>query len=118
MKTGEDAWQVLNGVLRDKEMLGAMRASGNAECQWFIGWVDDVYYPWRARGTGSLWPPTAPATQFFPRIEKAIAAACRARATGRKCPIPRDDASGVPRDDQQQAQPRRTVLRARRRPAR
>jgi hypothetical protein len=75
-RTGEEAWRALYAVVRDDELLLAMRASSNPACQWFIGWMDEIYYPWQDGGKRrSLHPPARHATQFFPLIERAIAAA-------------------------------------------
>jgi hypothetical protein len=78
MKSGEEAWRLLYSIVEDKELMLTMRASGNPACQWFIGWIDEVYYPWLQRGRrGSLHSPAAHSTQFFPLIDKALAAAER-----------------------------------------
>jgi len=76
--SGKDAWRVLYSVVKDDELVLAMRASQHPKCQWFVGWLDEVYYPWRASGRrGLLWPPARQADQFFPLINEAIAAARR-----------------------------------------
>jgi hypothetical protein len=75
--SGEDAWRVLYSVVKDDELVLAMRASRHPNCQWLIGWLDDVFYPWRAAHVGPLRPPANHATRFFPLINGAIAAARR-----------------------------------------
>jgi hypothetical protein len=78
MRTGKEAWQLLYSIVRNEELVLAMRASRNDACQWFIGWLDEVYYPWQARGRcGPLPPPADRVTRFLPLMTRAVAAAER-----------------------------------------
>jgi hypothetical protein len=72
------ATALLQNIVSDHELPLAMRASGNPECQWFIGWLDEVYYPAAAASDDAeCRAPTPRADQFLPIIKKAVAGAKR-----------------------------------------
>jgi hypothetical protein len=74
----DEAWRMLFSISRNKETVLSMRASTDPACQWFIGWLDEIYYPWQQRGRcGELRPPANHTTKFMPLMERALRAAER-----------------------------------------